>query len=249
MTMVTGMMKKKHNHGFSLTEMLIALGILAALCGIAFLGIVNHLRDMTKLEYDGYAKEIFVAAQNHLTMAEHLGYLGLTAENSGTAETKSGSDPDGIYYILVKNGNTSASGALDLMLPSGALADGKTLSGSYIIRYHRASARVLDVFFWEEHARFKHTYKKGDYAGFLNAVPDGLKDYSDEHSVIGYYGGATAGISYQNDVRTPSVRVENGDVLCAIVTYPTNDANIKVPHMAMQSEHQPASAARAIRIP
>ena len=78
---------KSHNKkGFSLAEVLIVVSIIAVLGGVAFIAVASYLRSMTKLEYDGYAKQIFVAAQNHLTMAEHEGYLGRT--DFGTKEEK-----------------------------------------------------------------------------------------------------------------------------------------------------------------
>ena len=82
--------KARRKNGFTLAEMLIVVGILGILMAFAFIGITGYLRSMTKLEYDGYAREIFVAAQNHLAVAENQGYYGLTTGGAfGTAdETK-----------------------------------------------------------------------------------------------------------------------------------------------------------------
>lgn len=249
LNLVTDMKKRKQNQGFSMAELLIVVAIIVVLAGVAFVGVASHMRSMTKLEYDGYAKEIFVAAQNHLTMAAHLGYPGLSTTDNDFGEDEpdntvlepidpeksSGLTPtkEGIYYILVRNGAVSGKGAKmqALMLPTGALADGKALGGSYIIRYHKESARILDVYYWMENAggwagRYNHTYTDEDYEGFLNATPDGLKDYGGH--VIGYYGGATAGISYKSDVKAPTVKVENGDVLRVLVTNPNSSDDVWV---------------------
>ena len=72
--------KARRKNGFTLAEMLIVVGILGILMAFAFIGITGYLRSMTKLEYDGYAREIFVAAQNHLAVAENQGYYGLTEQ-------------------------------------------------------------------------------------------------------------------------------------------------------------------------
>ncbi len=63
------MLKARNKKGFTLAETLIVVAIIAVLAAIAFIGIITHMRSMTKLEYDKYAKEIFIAAQNHLSMA------------------------------------------------------------------------------------------------------------------------------------------------------------------------------------
>ena len=60
----------------TMAEMLIVVAIIAVLGGVAFIAVNNHQRTLGQLERDGIAKEIFVAAQNHLTMAAHEGYLG-----------------------------------------------------------------------------------------------------------------------------------------------------------------------------
>ena len=56
------MKKRKQNQGFSMAELLIVVAIIVVLAGVVFVGVASHMRSMTKLEYDGYAKEIFVAA-------------------------------------------------------------------------------------------------------------------------------------------------------------------------------------------
>ena len=66
-----------------MAELLIVVAILVALFGVAFVAVQNHQRSMTQLEYDTIAKEIFIAAQNHLTTAESQGYLGQIADESG----------------------------------------------------------------------------------------------------------------------------------------------------------------------
>ena len=63
-----------------MAELLMVVAILVALFGVAFVAVQNHQRSMTQLEYDTIAKEIFVAAQNHLTAAESQGYPGLSSE-------------------------------------------------------------------------------------------------------------------------------------------------------------------------
>ena len=93
------MENKKSKQGFTMAELMVVLGIAAVLMAVVFLAVANHLRNLTKLEYDNYAQSLFVAAQNHLTIAEHEGYLGRT--DFGTEDP---AEP-GVYYYVVENGN------------------------------------------------------------------------------------------------------------------------------------------------
>ena len=76
---VVGDMKNKRNRlGFTLAEMLIVVAIRGVLAGVAFVAVQSYQEGMNQLELDTVAKEIFVAAQNHLTMARNEGYPGLS---------------------------------------------------------------------------------------------------------------------------------------------------------------------------
>ena len=68
------MKKLRNNIGMTMAEMLIVVAIIVILCGVAFIAVWNYQRSMGQLERDGIAKEIFVAAQNHLTAAYGEGY-------------------------------------------------------------------------------------------------------------------------------------------------------------------------------
>jgi Tfp pilus assembly protein PilE len=149
------MKKRFNNRGFTLAELLIVVAIMMVLFAVAFVAVQNHQRSMTRLEYDTIAKEIFIAAQNHLTAAESQGYLGeITNEpNYGyPSKFKDGDDDDGdeinkVYYYVVNQGSVDRGVMLDLMLPFGAIDETIRAGGSYIIRYQPSSARVLDVFY------------------------------------------------------------------------------------------------------
>ena len=72
------MRKIRSNKGFSLVEALFVVAIIVVLGTVIIMSIVDHMRSLEKTENDGYAKTIFIAAQNHLTMADHEGFLGRT---------------------------------------------------------------------------------------------------------------------------------------------------------------------------
>jgi len=132
-------MKWKNNKGFSLAELLVVVAIIVILMGVTFVAVQNHQRSMTRLEFDGIAKEIFIAAQNHLTSAESQGYLQST--EYGNVGTLTGDKKDGVYFIL------KGDSMLDLMLPFASIDETVRAGGTYIIRYQPSSGTVLDVFY------------------------------------------------------------------------------------------------------
>ncbi|MCR5041025.1 MAG: prepilin-type N-terminal cleavage/methylation domain-containing protein, partial [Clostridia bacterium] len=101
------MQKYSGKKGFTLAETLIVVAIIIILLAVAFVQILSYMRSLTKLQYDIYAKEIFIAAQNHLSMAESQGYLGRAGTDFGTAETAAGQagTPQGTYYFVVRDGS------------------------------------------------------------------------------------------------------------------------------------------------
>ena len=132
-----------------MAEMLIVVAIIVILCGVAFIAVWNYQRSMGQLERDGIAKEIFVAAQNHLTAAYGEGYLGHTAGYFGTEDfittDEKGREIAGDYYYIV-NGGTPSAGVFEQMLPFGSVDETVRLGGSYIIHYQKDTGLVLDVF-------------------------------------------------------------------------------------------------------
>lgn len=233
------MRKLKAKFGFTMAETLLVVAIIGILAAVIFVSVVNYLRSSTKLEYDGYSKSIFVAAQNHLSMAEHEGYLGRS--DFGIAE----SDDGDIRYFVVINGvlqlpsGVDASDCIfDLMLPSMAIDD-TVRSGSYIIRYQKSAAQVLDVFFWDQRGRYAYTYSDSDYGNLLNMVlgtdrngtnanPDGLRNYTDDGSVVGWYGGADALAARGPKLTAPTLQLVNAERLYAKVDYPNSSEGAMV---------------------
>ncbi|MBQ9544899.1 MAG: type II secretion system protein [Clostridia bacterium] len=216
------MNKNRREKGFTLAEALLTVAIVLILAAVVFVAVHTYLRSMTKLEYDAFAKEIFVAAQNHLSMAESQGYLGRT--DFGIPEKDSENKNTGVYYF-VKAGNNRASletTVFDLMLPFAAVDEHIRASGCYIIRYHRDAATVLDVFYWEDSGRFRHNYAD-NYADFMTKTGEEhkseLRTYVGDSSVIGWYGGAeAAALTKGAELLAPKIVVTNADKLTVTVT-------------------------------
>lgn len=215
------MNKTKRNKGFTLAETLIVVAIITILSGVSFIAVQNHMRSLAQLERDGIAKEIFVAAQNHLTMAEHEGYLGLS--DYGKLED----EKDGIYYFVGNGAAFSGDTLLKVMLPFGAVDETVRLGGSYIIRYQRDTGRVLDVFFSWPNQRFPHTFGDEDVISTLMKDYTGegntnRRNYTTDGSVIGWYGGEAAQMLATLSLNPPVLEVINQERLQVIVKDPNS---------------------------
>ena len=135
-------MKKRRNRGFTLAELLAVVAILIILFAVIAVNVAARQRSMTRLEFDAIAKEIYVAAQNHLTVAESQDYLGLDINQAADFGTKvvDATHPNIIsyHYDSTQNRNIQAQ-----MLPPYAVDYG----GTFVISYQAHPARVLDVYY------------------------------------------------------------------------------------------------------
>ena len=227
-------------------EVMIVVAILGVMAALVFVNIVPFMKSFYQKEMDETAQELYVAAQNHLTIAEGMGFL--EGKTTGTVD---GND-DQIYYFVVAKGGTAQDGngvdvptsALSQMLPFGSIDDTVRLGGSYVIRYNPKTAVVLDVFYTNPQGTYGNgaSFTAGDYAGLLGLTGDlpvrttsgrreiNLTQASSSETIIGWYGGDSAGLDPQT-LPAPTVKVENGDRLLVKVTAPgsvTINANLKV---------------------
>lgn len=220
--------KRNYRNGFTLAETLIVVAIVIILAGLAFVAVFSYQRNLMQFEYDGIAKEIFVAAQNHLSIAKGDGSLTAFDDSAfGTEEKDGGGNGTGIYYFVVDNaGGVSAtdpdstSTALYYMLPFASVDETARSGGSYIIRYNREEGLILDVFYSSKSdGRFGHTFTSSEYDSLISGYTgeehkNDRKKYTD-NSVIGYYGGVEAQNISHTDVvlAPPTIEVVNADKL------------------------------------
>lgn len=218
--------------------MLIVVGILVVLLGVGFVALMNHMRNLHQKEMDGQAKEIFVAAQNHLSMAYSQGYLGKIAfKDVDGVETSTGDfgtaeDPEkGIFYFITTGVSAFGSDTvLDQMLPVASVDETARTGGSYIIRYQKEPARVLDVFYVSTSGRYSHTFSSDEYDLMMALRDKGSESHRNERNkfnfpegdqgvVIGYYGGELAAeIPNGFELEAPIVEIENNERLKIKVT-------------------------------
>ena len=206
-----------------MAEMLIVVAIIGVLGAVAFVAVNQHQRSLERLERDSVAREIFIAAQNHLTMAQSQGYLGLS-DKTGTVED----EEKGYYFFVVNQGSAFSSDAtpqslIDLMLPYGSIDETVRGGGSYIIRYHPESGTVLDVFYCSSPAmdsRFGYSLSASDEKNLVSDWRDiddkrpDRKNYKGK--VLGWYGGEEAETLKPDPasvLEAPLIVVENSDKL------------------------------------
>ncbi len=221
-------MRNRNSKGFTIAELLIVVGIIIVLLLVGFLSVARYQRGTTLREMDGIAKELFVAAQNHLSMADSQGLLLSRAANAGTPLTDSGGVyPDGSdvrYFIVPADSPEDTASVLNLMLPPTAVDEMVRSGGSYIIFYEYSTARVLDVFYVQNggnYGRDLSSLNANDLKALLTSYRfDEGKSLRRNYSgaVIGWYGGTAAqalpAIPPLND---PDFTVHNGDKLYVTV--------------------------------
>ena len=227
--------------GFTLAEVLIVVAITVVLAGVGFVSVFNHMRSLAQLERDTIAKEIFVAAQNHLTTAESQGYLSLKSDEYGMpgnfdAKDKSSQGDTVVYYLVIPNGVGNYQKAFDLMLPFGAVDETVRAGGSYIIRYQPAAARVLDVFYCARSGRFalENGFKgTDDYSKLMSdeyygeSKKSARRNYGDTKAVVGWYGGE-ASVEVGERLAVPTIEIINAERLQVKVTNPNQSASLQL---------------------
>ena len=229
------MTQNRRSRGFTLAEMLIVVGIIVVLMGVAFVGVQNYQRSSTRLEFDTIAKEIFVAAQNHLTEAESQGLLeGKNLGNEGTLTEDKINGNQEVYYLL---NSDSYDDALGLLLPAYAV-DATILAGSYIIRYQPSSGTVLDVFYSRpgnptfltksgtELGEGDYTYERLMAGCKGDDKRSAREGFGSKNAVIGWYGGGDP-IPQGERLRAPTFEVHNEETLWVKVTDPNTASTIK----------------------
>lgn len=170
--MINTVKKRLNRKGFTLAEVLVTVAIILILAGVTFVSVGQYQKNLRLMEMDGTAKEIFIAAQNHLSVAKASGDLDRLAANanasaSGTPASAIGTKLDsnfvsdyagnagGEYYYVIHNVTSGSESylpagsnqILEMMLPFDALDETVATSGNYAIVYELKSASVVAVLY------------------------------------------------------------------------------------------------------
>ena len=202
-----------------MAELLIVIAIIAVLSGVAFINIISYQRSLRRMELDGIAKEIFVAAQNHLTMANSQGLLD--------DESKRGvntSDNSGVYVLKHTAGSGSFSDALNLLLPFGSIDETIRSGGNYVISYQYSTAKILNVFYAEE--KGKQELEAAEYGTLVDDYGSDENDQKKkrEDKEVGWYGGTSEDtIPEGKTLKTPKIKVTNAEKLSVEIENPSGN--------------------------
>lgn len=201
--------KMKSRSAFTMTELLIAVAVLAILVGIAIPGVLALRENLRLAELDSSARSIFSAAQNRLS---ELNAAGMLADLGGEEVNAKPIDfPDGFAWETGRYrylASEDLDGAMELLLPEGTL-ESKLASNYYIVEYCPDTGTVYAVFYAEE--PLQHAYETHTLELLRGEEQKNARKKSD--LPFGYYGGSA--IEYSEiDVTAPAAfEIVNADEL------------------------------------
>ncbi len=195
---------KHRRSGFTLTEMLVTIGILAVLLAVAIPAIITVRGNLKMRELDDTAREIFLAAQNSLTARK--------AASVKLEMGANGSDPFGsteVHWLSSSpSGTEEGTGAL---LSAGAI-EGVAAGNHYMICYDATTATVMQVYYSESSL----SALEGQIKGFGYSGAEHKEERREKK--IGYYDGEDIEGREVEPLVPPMVTIENGDELTVTVT-------------------------------
>ena len=224
---------KKGSLGYTLTELLVVIGIVVVLLAIAIPSVLAISKSLKFAQRNDYAKSIFMAAQANLTemradggltplQSENVNSLPVTEELCGfPVEDWS---PEYVYTSSDLAVNDTARDSYTLVLPVGSV-DGTIREQHVIIEYNPVTGNVYAVFYCEE------DLVGGTGSSLLdlyrnNQLPrNGEGDEAKRKKLmVGYYDGSGLS-SAQLEIERTEARItfENGEEAIVTVHIPMPD--------------------------
>ena len=217
--------------GFTLAELLVVVAIILILAGFGFVAVNRYQKRLKRVEMDNVAREIFVAAQNHLTASRAAGFWdgyvaqmekGSSNDKSALGEPVGKGSTDKQYVADQENRNAEASSGasadyssdnvLKILLPYAAVDETLLTDGKYYVHYDAATASVLDVYYTD-----KDTIPEYDE---LNSKAKNNVSYRTEYGV-GWYGtDAIPDTEPQSELKAPVMAVRNAESLVVYIIDP-----------------------------
>lgn len=189
----------KNRSGFTLAEVLIVVAIMAILANFGFVAVSHYNKRMTLLEMDDTAKKIFLAAQNHLTIADSNGEWNQKKLAAGSAKLGQEYTIDSKTYEVIFGGKSeqaATKGVRVLMLPDQSV--NLAGDGSYAIIFDQDTASIFGVYY-----SASSTFGNGQNDQFITTVDTDLKANATLRDIenrrgktplIGYYGNSQPGV-------------------------------------------------------
>jgi len=187
----------KNKKGFTLAEVLIVVAIMSILAGFGFVAVSNYNKKLTLTEMDDTAKKIFLAAQNHLTIADANGEWKQLVNKKGTSIGDEDCPTLGSSYYVIfggKDTNSIADDVRKVMLPDQSV--NLASDGKYAIIFNRETAAIYGVYY-SASSTFGNGQDETDFVGKIKTDIEHLDSDSSltkldnrkaQNPLIGYYG-------------------------------------------------------------
>lgn len=235
--------QKNRRGAFTLAEFLVVIAITMILAGVSFVAAIRYQSRLRRMEMDRTAKEIFLAAQNNLSLAKSGGImerlLSLEEENgAGTSESgtnasadkigialteiagNTGIDADGLYYILYQPGEDADNPTEEIrerLLPFGSIDETVRTDGSYLIIYNPEAGAVREVWYSD---RYVFQGNATEFTELSEIASDPDKRERFHGNPVGHYAGDSLtepGKKDPDQVGSVTLELHNEDILYAIV--------------------------------
>ena len=228
------MKRRLNNKGFSFGELMLVVALTIILTTMGAVGVISYQRRLKMMEVNETAKEIFLAAQNHLTGSWANGewesviktkqktYFGTEGD---IADVLTADDKHGHEFYYVSNSHTDNPDILnDIILPFGSIEEKVRTNGSYIIEYDAITATVYDVFYADgivditaEDAEFTINNEDDLMARIRYALQNQSRGYNSP-LYIGHYGEGMVPLGPARDYIAPTVKVKDQENLWLEIT-------------------------------
>lgn len=204
--------------GFTLVELLSVIGLTTILLALVIPSLVTLQKNLEFMQLNNDAKEIFLAAQNHLSQTHASGAIAsLRAEDERNgaypipADRNAGFPAGGIQQYCYTTSEESDRNAFGLILPHGVVDE--TLREKHIlIEYNPTTGNIYSVF-----------YSRKNILSYTNGSLSRDEEKRRELR-LGYYCGSLSSGQKGSGDTSPSISVNNNQELSFTVCVPVPDA-------------------------
>lgn len=249
--------------GFTLAELLVTVAITVILASFGFVSAARYQKRLKLAEMDNAAREIFIAAQNHLTASEADGsWNHAYQKNAASSDFGVGvrdmlglseTDSDDYRAVLsIRNQEPSEgtyAAAWNEILPYGAITESIRTDGQYIVIYNASSASVYGVLYTDNSSTYfsssdqNFTFDLSQLKSYLDLVHESSdkRIAYDGKVYIGWYGGAKNPSISGGTRAEPSIYFDNAEILKLTFRYPGTDYHHAVLKFTGSTSHAEAT--------
>lgn len=205
----------KKNAGFTLTEMLVVVALIAILMAVAFVGVGKLRRNLRQRELDSKAEVIYMAAQSRITQLRTGGFADLYGKDQDgvhkdiyplDAEENSEDAKDLCYVLSEENADTAY-----VLLPESSVEQDLWMH-SWLIEFNPNTGSIYAVFYSEESIA---EHAGSDPMSYLDALRV-KSERLEAGAWVGYYGGDLTHVDVVDpDAMKAEVVIVNNEKLTA----------------------------------